>query len=189
MTKRKIKTDLEHDFLWLQFGIDLQSRKIMIDDDVEDWSVGWAIRAIHKMEETDATKPIHITISSYGGSVYDGLGLYDAMMATPCPIYTYGQGKIMSMATTLLLAGEERYSYKSTSFMLHSISDSSFGGKLFEVEIDANETKRLWDVLVKIYVERTKYKNEKYWKRWLRYEDKYLDREQAIEIGLVSHEI
>ena len=189
---KKTKEDIDKLRLWLEQGVDVDNRKIMLDETIDADSVGWVIRAIHKMEAESKTEPIHVYVSSYGGDVYDGLSLYDLMIASACPIYTYGQGKVMSMATIIMLGGSQRYAYKNATFMFHSLSDwveIDKGTKIFESEIDLKESQRLEKRCNEIYVNRTGYEDTKFWKRWLKHEDKYLDTKQAVDIGFITHEI
>jgi ATP-dependent protease ClpP protease subunit len=90
----------------------------------------------------------------------------------------------MSMATVIFLAGDERVSYPNSTFMLHAVS-SMVDGKLYEMELDVKETKRLNEVLLQIIVDNTKH-NASWWNKQLKYEDKYFDSEGALEAGIVT---
>lgn len=170
---------------FIETGIDIDRRRIMIDDEIDEYSVGIAIRGIYKMLDTDAEKPIDVYINTYGGCVYDGLALYDVLRSLEGVIVrTHALGKVMSMGTIIYLAGDERYSTARSRFMIHGISSAS-DGKLFQQEIDLEETKVLENIIMDILVERTK-KDRQAWRRILRHEDKYYGYDEAKELGFIT---
>ena len=182
MSKKKF---LENDQYWIETGVDLENRKIMLDEDIDEYSVGWAIRGMATMERA-SNKPIDIYINSYGGSVYDGLALYDTILKSKCIVRTHAMGKIMSMGLMIYLAGAERYSMPYASFMNHGISSAAWG-KLFEMKIEVRESERLEEICLEILDERT-LKGKAYWKKRSKYEDSYYDRDKAIDLGIVINE-
>lgn len=181
----KKRQTLENDIVWLEYGVDLKNRQIMIDEDIDEYSVGWAIRGIKLMERV-SDDPIDIYVSSYGGNVHDGLALYDVLTHGKCIIKTHALGKIMSMGLMIFLAGDERYALPSSSFMNHGISSATWG-KLYEMKIDIKEAERLEELCLKILDDRT-LKSYAYWKDRCKYEDEYLDKTKAIELGIVTNE-
>lgn len=71
--------------------------------------------------DTINSNPIKLVIDSYGGSIEDGLTLYDTMQIVKSPVYTIGRGTCASMAAILLSAGAagHRYALPNCCFMLH----------------------------------------------------------------------
>ena len=53
--------------------------------------------------------PIHMYISSPGGSIDAGFSIIDVMHFIESPVYTYGLGMVASMASLILMAGEPNY--------------------------------------------------------------------------------
>jgi len=170
---------------WIQYGIDIQHRRIMLDETVDEYSIGWIIRAIRRMIDADKTKPIDIYVNSYGGYCYDGLALYDFLRACSYTrIKTHATGKIMSMGLVIYLAGDERYASPRASFMAHSVSGGVWG-KLHELKTDVKETDRLNNVNLDIMAERT-CKTKKWWEKEIQYRDCYYDKEKALSLGIVT---
>ena len=180
----KKKTDTSETNSFMDYGYHLGLRVIQIDDDIDETSVGRAMKALQVMDKM-SDEPIKIIINSFGGSVYDGLALYDMIRACDCEVHTYGYGKIMSMATFLLLAGDKRYVSKRATIMVHEISDS-VSGQLQDLHISVKEAKRLQKMLIEIYMNRTSKKDGRYWNNLKR--DTYFHADQAIELGF-AHEI
>ena len=187
MTKAKSKTknqNNENGFQYVEYGISVEKRRVMIDEEVDEFSMGWVIRAIQLMIEQNDKDPIEIYINSFGGCCYAGLALYDLLRAAKCPIKTFCIGKAMSMSLILFLAGDERYTFPNSTYMVHSVSSGSFG-KVKEMEIDLKETKRLNNILLDILGERTK-KNKKWWSKEIEHDDKYYDKVKAKTLGIVN---
>jgi len=182
MKMNKTKS-IENKTLWINDCVDLENRCIMLEGEVDDLIVGAIIRAI-KLMEKDSNKPIDFYLNTEGGSCYDGLALYDVLSASPCEINIYALGKIMSMGTILILAGDNKYAYKNTTFMWHSVS-SLTGGNVQVVENELKEMKRLYKQLIDIYVEKSN-KDEKFWKKWLNSQDRYGNVDKAMELGFVD---
>ena len=172
---------------WIEYGIDLEKRRIMLDEEVDEFSMGWIIRAVYKMVDMSPEAPIDFIVNSYGGSVYDCLALYDLLTSlSDLHVRTHATGKIMSAGLILYLAGDERYASERATFMAHSIASAAWG-KLFEMEAETKECKRLQGVLLEILGERT-HKNKAWWARHIRHEDRFYDKETAIEMGIVDDE-
>lgn len=174
---------LENAMSWLQMGVDFESRRIEINYEVNEQMASFIIRALLKMSEV-SNAPIELYLSSHGGVVYDGLAIYDAIQACPCPVTIYASGKIMSSAFIIFLAGDRRYAAKHTTFMMHSISYQG-EGKVRDQEIDVLEAKRLNNLFLEIMASRTKM-TKKWWYRQILSHDKYFDLKQAQECGIVT---
>jgi len=105
------------------------------------------------LEQVDNTAPIHFYINSPGGSVYDGLGIYDMMQHIKAPVYTYCTGMAASMASLLHQAGEKghRYALPHSRIMIHQPLGGA-RGQCSDIQIQANEIKTLREQLENIYV-------------------------------------
>ena len=67
-------------------------------------------------------KQINIYINSPGGSVYDGMSIYDTSKTLDCPVATTCCGTAASMAAVLLASGSKgkRLSLPHSQIMLHA---------------------------------------------------------------------
>lgn len=174
-------TDVHH---LMEHNFNIKNRIILIDDDINDKTVSKAIKVLLYLDELDSTKPIHIYINSFGGDVYDGLALYDVIRACRSQIYTYGLGKIMSMATYIYLAGDKRFLYERSTIMIHELSDINHG-QLDDLKINLKEAERLQKILIDIYVKRTEKKTKKYWENLKK--DTYFSAKESINNGLAHY--
>ncbi len=73
------------------------------------------------LESQDHEKPISFYINSPGGSVSDGLAIYDTMQFIKCPVHTVCMGMAASMGSLLLAAGEpgHRSALPNSRVMVH----------------------------------------------------------------------
>ena len=85
---------------------------------------------------SDPKKDIHLYINSRGGSVNDGLMIYDTMQFMTCDVNTYCIGQASSMGAVLLCAGTKgkRYALPNSSIMIHQVLGGA-EGQASDVEI------------------------------------------------------
>ena len=161
------------------------SRSIYLTGDVNEAMAEKVVKEMAFHEKKSRSKPILVYISTYGGSVYDGLAIYSRLRASPCPVHTHGYGKVMSMGTVLILAGDTRSATKHTTFMFHAASMSIRNSKLHELVTETEETTRLEHMMEDIYAEHTN-KSASWWRKFTKYEDKYRDENWALSLGVIS---
>lgn len=181
MSKVNSEINIDQDSI-LDNNFILSQKTIFINEDITEEIVGKCFKALMLMDKQMNKMPIKIIINTFGGSVYDGLALYDFIRTLKSEVHTYGYGKIMSMGTFLFLAGDYRYLSKRSSVMVHEMSDE-LHGQLNEIKIGYEESKRLQNVLLNIYSDRTKRKKP-FWVKIKK--DKYFTPEQALKIGFAD---
>lgn len=98
--------------------------------------------------------PIKLYIDSYGGSVYQGLGLIGVMKQSATPIHTYVIGVAMSCGFLIAIHGKKRFCYKHATYMYHQLS-SGIWGKLADMQEDLTEAARLQKLIEDLTVEAT----------------------------------
>lgn len=108
------------------------------------------------LESVDKSKPISIYINSPGGSVYDGLGIYDVMQYVNPKIQTVNTGIAASMAFVLMVAGEKglRSSLPHARFMQHQPLGGAYG-QASDMEITVKEINKLKKELYEIIAKHT----------------------------------
>lgn len=86
-------------------------------------SVDFIIKEIIKINCEDMGRkecaPILIFIDSCGGDVSAGFSLIDTIEASRTPVYTINMGRWESAGFYIGIAGDKRYSFKSSRFLLH----------------------------------------------------------------------
>jgi len=132
-------------------------------------------------------KPIHLVVSTYGGSVDEMFSLYDTIRFLPCPVHTIALGKVMSAGVLLLASGVKgkRLIGSSARLMMHPIS-GGFYGNVFESMSETNEHKRLHDLMTGALEKETKMSRDQIDSIMKSGHDYYLTAEDAIKLGIVD---
>jgi ATP-dependent Clp protease protease subunit len=162
------------------------SRLVILHCDVNEQSISSVMaQMLHLASQNH--KPIHLVISTYGGSVDEMFTLYDTIKFLPCPVHTIALGKVMSAGVLLLASGEKgtRMIGRSARIMMHPISGGA-QGNIFEIMNDVEESKRLQDQMVDAISKETKLSKVEIEKLMKKGHDVYLSPQQAIEMGIVD---
>lgn len=134
------------------------------------------------------SRPIHLVLSTYGGSVDEMFSLYDTIKFLPCPVHTVALGKVMSAGVLLLASGVKgkRLIGASSRVMIHPISGGAMGN-IFEVENQTKEMRSLQDRMVTMLARETKMK-KRYIERFVmgKIVDHYVTPQEAIELGIAD---
>lgn len=126
----------------------LQEGIIMITEEITAESVAdYQAQLFYLMSKYKEGDVITIYINSPGGTVLDGLGLYDVIQLVKDKgiiVRTINIGSACSMASLLLMSGTKGYreSTKNSSVLIHEISSGDCG-KVPDLEDFAEELKRL----------------------------------------------
>ena len=131
-------------------------------------------------------KPIRIEIASFGGSVYDMMGMVDRMKSSPCHIITRAFGYVMSAATFILAYGDERIMGENSWFMMHELSDWLGRQKLKDLKLDMKHNEQLQQQMYEMYAKASGGKTRKATFEKLCDNDHYLRAEGAKKLGLID---
>ena len=165
----------------------MKERVVFFTGEVEQNMCNVAVAQLLFLEAEAPDQPIAMYINSPGGSVYDGLAVYDVMQYIKCPVHTYVTGMAASMGSFIAQAGEpgHRYLLPNAITMIHQPS-SGTRGKVSDMEIDLMESLRIKKQMTELYVKHNS-KGVSY-ERFVELldRDKWLTAEQALELGLAD---
>ena len=121
----------------------LRDRIIFIGTPINDFVANAVVAQMLFLQMDDPKKDISLYINSPGGSVTDGLAIYDTMNFLQCDIVTYCVGQAASMATLLLAAGTKgkRYALPNSRVMMHQPTGGATG-QTSDISIAAKEILR-----------------------------------------------
>lgn len=166
----------------------LRQREIFLTDSVNENSCDELIKQLMYLEKEDDTKEITLYINSPGGSVQEGLAVYDTIMLLRAPVRTVCIGTCASMGAILFLAGGRREIMKHGKIMIH---DPAFGGnhnvggkKPHEIQAELDDLNRCRESLARIIAERTGKSVEEIYE--VTANDTYYSADEAIEFGLAT---
>ncbi|MBC2604040.1 ATP-dependent Clp protease proteolytic subunit [Puniceicoccus vermicola] len=166
----------------------LRDRIIFIGTPINDYVANAVIAQLLFLQMEDPKKEIHIYVNSPGGSVTDGMAIYDTINFVKCDVVTYCVGLAASMATVLVAAGTKgkRFALPNSRLMMHQPSGGA-GGQTADISIAAKEILRWKKTLNEVLAKHTGQKVERIEKDSDR--DFYLSAPDAKEYGLVDHVI
>jgi ATP-dependent Clp protease protease subunit len=119
----------------------LKDRIVMINGEIEAGLANLVVAQLLFLASEDSTREINVYINSPGGSVYDGLGIYDTMRLLPCPVATTCVGYAMSFGAILLMAGDKgkRYAMPHSRIHMHQPLQGGLSGQATDIDIRARE--------------------------------------------------
>lgn len=130
-------------------------------------------------------QPIEIFIDSYGGYVYQIMGLVSVMQNSKTPIHTICTGAAMSCGFIMLICGHKRFAHKHSTPMYHQVSSGGFG-KVAELEENVIESKRLQDWLVQQTLINTAIPEKRLKKNYKEKKDWYMTAEEALSLNVID---
>lgn len=163
----------------------LEDRIIFLGEEVNEHTANLIVAQLLFLESKDPGKDITLYINSPGGSVYNGLAIYDTMQFIKCDVSTVGIGVQASMGAFLLSSGAKgkRYILPNSKVMIHQVS-SGTEGTVTDQEIRLNEAIRLKKLLNEILSKNTGQKLSKVAADVER--DYWMTAEDAVSYGIVD---
>ena len=163
----------------------LKERIIFLGDEVNPHTAGLVVAQILFLEAEDPDKDIHFYIDSPGGSVTDGMAIYDTMQYVKCDVSTICIGMAASMGAFLLAGGTKgkRMILPNAEVMIHQPSGGT-QGQATEIQIAAEHIIRTKKKLNEILAKNTGQPVEKIAEDTER--DNWLSAEEALEYGIVD---
>ena len=163
----------------------LKERIIFLVGSVDDNVASIVTAQLLFLESENPKKEIFFYITSPGGLVTSGLGVYDTMQYIKSPVSTLCIGQASSMGSFLLAAGAKgkRFSLPNSRIMVHQPS-AGFQGQATDIEIHANEILFLKKRLNEIYSKHTGRTVEQIKNALER--DKFMTPEEAEKFGLID---
>jgi len=75
----------------------------------------------------NGVKHVYLLFSTPGGSVMNGLNLYNVLMGMPFDLTTHNVGNVDSIGNAVFLAGNKRYACPHSTFMFHGVGFDTKG--------------------------------------------------------------
>lgn len=163
----------------------LNERIIFLGEDVNEHNANSVVAQLLHLAYVDPQADISLYINSPGGSVYDGMAIYDTMNFIKPDVATYGIGLQASMGAFLLSSGAKgkRFCLPHAKVMIHQPSSGTHG-KVTDMEIDMKETLEVKEMLAKIMAKNTGQKLAKVKSDMER--DYWMTPDEAVKYGLID---
>ena len=175
-TKQKLPSDVNL----------LDNRIIRLTKAVDTETSEKIVEQLLKLDTIKSKKDIVFYINSPGGTVSDGMAIYDAMQLVKSDIKTICLGRCSSMAAILLSGGTKgkRYITPHSEVMIHEVSTFNCG-KIGDVKISYEHSNALNERIIKILADNTG-KNIEQIRQDIQQKDKWFNSDEALEYGLVD---
>lgn len=163
----------------------LKERIVFLGDEVNSTTAGLVVAQMLFLEAEDPEKDIHFYIDSPGGSVSDGLAIYDTMQYVKCDVSTICIGMAASMGAFLLAGGAKgkRLILPNAEVMIHQPLGGA-QGQATEIQIAAEHILHTKKRLNEMLAANTGQPLEKVAADTDR--DNWMSAEEAKEYGLVD---
>lgn len=166
----------------------LNDRIVMLNEEVNSVTAGLVVAQLLFLEGQDPEKDICLYINSPGGSVSDGMAIYDTMNYIKCDVSTICMGMAASMGAFLLSSGAKgkRLALPSSEIMIHQplIAGGGISGQVTDIQIRTKYLQRTKDRLNHILSENTGKDYETVCADTER--DNFMTAQEALEYGLID---
>ena len=165
----------------------LKDRIIFLSEDVNQATASLVVAQMLFLESEDPDKDIYFYINSPGGSITDGMAIYDTINYVKCPVSTICVGMAASMGAVLLASGtkEKRFATPNAEIMIHQpLISGGLSGQTTEIKIHADHMIKTREKLNRILSERTGQPLEKINQDTER--DNFMTASEALEYGLID---
>ncbi len=165
-------------------------RSVEVVGEITGESVYSLILQLRYLQQAGPEKEITMYINSPGGSVSDGLALYDVMAAVSCPIRTVCVGMAASMGSLLFAAGNKRDMLPHATVMIHDPLTTGIQGSALSVEEASRRLMETREITASILADHTGHTIEEVYEKTR--QDSYFSAEEAVAWRLadrIIHEI
>lgn len=140
-----------------------------------------------KLKDMGDVSRINVNISSFGGSLNDGLVIYDMLKEHPAKVTTKVYGFTASAATVIAQAGDTRLISDNAMYLVHQPMIITIGN-VNEHEDSLDQLKTIYDQLINLYNKRTK-KSKKELRELMEENNgngKWITPKEAVEFGFAD---
>ena len=163
----------------------LNDRIIFLGEEVNATTASLIVAQLLYLEAQDPDKEIQFYINSPGGSVTDGMAIYDTMLYIKCDVSTICVGMAASMGAFLLSSGAKgkRLALPNAEIMIHQPAGGA-QGQATEIEITAKHILATKEKMARIMAENTGQDFEVIMADTER--DNWKSAEEALAYGLID---
>jgi len=154
---------------------------------VNSGSVQYCVQSLTQWARRDPGCDITIIFNSPGGSVIEGLALYDCISELKAKGHTFttmARGYAASMGGILLQAGDKRIVGPNAHILIHEVSSGAIG-KTSEIKDELAFIERLQARCVAILAEKSTLTVQQIKRRWTK-TDWWLDADEAVSLGFAD---
>lgn len=159
-----------------------QMTEVMIYDEIGNFGVD-AKSFINEIKQIPNDTSVLLRINSPGGSVIDGLAIYDAISRMPQKVTARIEGIAASMASVIALAADEVIMSENSLYMIHNVWGGEVGDS-DDLRKAADLMDKMGERLINIYVSKTGQSEEQI-RSWMDAET-WFNSSEAQEAGFIN---
>ena len=161
-------------------------RIIFLGSPIDDEVANIITSQLMYLNSVDSEQDIKMFINTPGGSVIDGLAIYDIMNWVDCDVATYVMGAAASMGSILCSSGAKgkRYALPNSTIMIHQVSSGTGRVQNADLQIAAKESQKWQNLLYNILAKNTGKTFEQIEEDADR--DHWFMADEALEYGLID---
>lgn len=166
----------------------LNDRIIFLGEEVNATTASLVVAQLLYLEAQDPDKEVQFYINSPGGSVTDGMAIYDTMQYIKCDVSTICIGMAASMGAFLLSAGAKgrRLALPNAEIMIHQPSAGT-QGQITDMAIHLKRLETIKKRMNQILADNTDRSLEEVTQACER--DNFMSAQEALEFGLIDQVI
>lgn len=130
-------------------------------------------------------QPIFLYIQSFGGSIYDALGLIDVILTSETPINTICTSYAMSAAFMIFIVGHTRFISNRATLLYHQMSCFNFG-KMKDIKEDIEQMEVLQKRMDDLVLEHTNIDKKEIEYSFIHKKDLYYNAKDCIDKGIAD---
>ena len=163
----------------------LNDRIVFLGEEVNATTASLVVAQLLYLEAQDPDKDIQLYINSPGGSVTDGMAIYDTMQYVKCDVSTICIGLAASMGAFLLAAGTKgkRLALPNAEIMIHQPSAGT-QGQITDMALHLKRLEVVKSRMNRILAENTGKSVEQVTADCER--DNFMTAQEALEYGLID---
>ena len=163
----------------------LNDRIVFLGEEVNATTASLVVAQLLYLEAQDPDKDIQFYINSPGGSVTDGMAIYDTMQYIKCDVSTICVGMAASMGAFLLSSGAKgkRFALPNAEIMIHQPSAGT-QGQITDMAIHLKRLETIKKRMNRILAENTGRPVEEVTAACER--DNFMSADEAKEFGLID---
>ena len=103
----------------------LDNRRLFLNEEIDEDVISSTVFNIIRFNKLDdgipvnERKPILLYMNTPGGSVFDAMGLVDAITTSITPVYTVNLAMCASAGFSVFIAGKKRFAMPHSTFLMH----------------------------------------------------------------------
>jgi ATP-dependent Clp protease protease subunit len=159
---------------------------ILTGEITEEMGIGFMSNCMDVLLE-NPEGPLLVGVNSPGGCYRTSMMLVDFLRALPVEVIIYNMGMAFSGGCLVFLAGDKRYAFPHSKFMLHNVLITKATGNRNELKEQGEDLRKHDEEMYKFIIKSTKLKKKEF-KKKLDSGDWYFSGAEAVKKG-VAHKV